>query len=91
MSDGLCNDPTPHAPHHVDCLAGRGFNCPGIDMKFDEVTKAAFPLRGDEDADVVIHRSASGRIIAFHSPMGADDIKCSICESGARVYLEVTS
>jgi hypothetical protein len=42
-TDGRCNDPTPHAAHHVDCLAGRGFNCPGVRAaESDENTKGPF-------------------------------------------------
>lgn len=42
-TDGRCNDPSPHAAHHVDCLAGRGFNCPGVrGAESDENTKGPF-------------------------------------------------
>jgi len=56
------------------------------------------PIRFDEivvwtwDADerlVVTHRDPEGKVIVYHSPLDNGAIKCSICESGVRVYMAV--
>lgn len=40
-----------------------------------------------EDTNVVIHAGPDGTIAAFHSPLTGNAIKCSICESGVKVWI----
>jgi len=40
------------------------------------------------DGAVVLHRDPEGKVFAWHSPLNNGAIRCSICEGGARVYLE---
>lgn len=52
--------------------------------RFDEVFQ--IELR-EHQGELVVHRDPNGEIFAWHSPLGSGTIHCSICESGARVYL----
>lgn len=55
---------------------------------FDFVTEAY--LANDQgDLTLVVHRGVDGEPKTAHTPMGADDIHCRICEAGARVYMAV--
>lgn len=50
---------------------------------FDEAIRTS--IDGDE-CDLVIHRSAAGGLIAWHSPVSLI-VNCSICASGERIYV----
>lgn len=52
---------------------------------FDECVRLY--AHGVLDGDVVLHRDPDGKAFAWHSPLDNGAIKCSICESGVRVYL----
>jgi hypothetical protein len=40
-----------------------------------------------EERDTIVHKNPDGEIAYWHSPLGHGTIRCTICESGARVYL----
>jgi hypothetical protein len=51
---------------------------------FDEVI---FLWTDEREYTLVTHRNAAGEVFAWHSPLDDGPVCCSICESGARVYL----
>ena len=52
-----------------------------------EVTPEHNPSGLPLNFNLVVHRNAAGEPFAWHSPLDASVITCSICEGGARVYL----
>lgn len=61
-------------------------------IRFDEcVSIAVDPGHNDSELPLrfhlVVHRDIKGTPFAWHSPLDAGAIRCSICEGGARVYL----
>ena len=53
---------------------------------FDYLAEAVDPSR-NVAFTVVVHLDSKGNVYSAHTPMREDDIKCRICEAGARVYL----
>jgi hypothetical protein len=53
-----------------------------------DVTAAAFIA--NQYHTLVTHWNMDGKIVLAHTPMGKNDIKCHICEGGARVYVETS-
>jgi hypothetical protein len=58
------------------------------EQRFDEIVVADI---AEDELSVVIHRNVDGRIFLVHSPLGIDDLTCSVCASGVRVYLQVAT
>ncbi len=56
-------------------------------IPFDEVIEVHWD---DIPRDLVIHRNPQGEVFAWHSPLDAGAVRCSICESGARVYIPLS-
>lgn len=81
---GLCIPICCKADHWAEALVGE-MERPVFDSFED-----AYIANDGGDLELVVHRNVDGEPYLAHTPMGKDDITCSVCASGVRVYMLVT-